>query len=54
MDGDDCGAINVMNEWQAQLKYSKKSCLSAALFTTNPAHEFTGLEPEPPRCEGRY
>jgi hypothetical protein len=33
IDGDDCGAIVGMNEWQKTPKYSEKTCPSAALST---------------------
>jgi hypothetical protein len=36
LEGDDCGAISGMNEWQGKQKYSEKTCLSAALCTTDP------------------
>jgi hypothetical protein len=35
-DGDDCGAIGGMNEWQEKPKYSEETCHSAALSTTDP------------------
>jgi hypothetical protein len=35
-DGDDCGAIGGMNNWQEKPKYSEKICLSAAFSTINP------------------
>jgi hypothetical protein len=41
IDGDDCGAISGMNEWQGKLKYLEKTCTSAALSTIDP----TRLEP---------
>jgi hypothetical protein len=30
-DGDDCGAVSGMNEWQGKPKYSVKICPSAAM-----------------------
>jgi hypothetical protein len=30
------GAVGGMNGWQGKLKYSGKTCASAALFPTNP------------------
>jgi hypothetical protein len=47
IDGDDCGAISGMNEWQGKPKYWKETCPSAALSTTNPM-TCPGLEPGPP------
>jgi hypothetical protein len=35
IDGDDCGTISVINEWQGKPKYWGRTCLSAALFTTD-------------------
>jgi hypothetical protein len=35
-DDHDCGAISAMNEWQGKPKYWEKTCLSAALSTTDP------------------
>jgi hypothetical protein len=32
VDGDDCGAVSAMNEWQGKPKY----CPSANLSTTDP------------------
>jgi hypothetical protein len=32
---DECRAINWWNDWQEKLKNSEKTCLTAALFTTN-------------------
>jgi hypothetical protein len=34
IDDDDCGAVGGMNEWQGKLKYSEKTCPSAAVSTT--------------------
>jgi hypothetical protein len=31
IDGDDCGAISGMNEWQGKQKYSEETCTGAAL-----------------------
>jgi hypothetical protein len=36
IDGDDCGAISGMNDWQGKPKYSEETCPSAALSTTDP------------------
>jgi hypothetical protein len=36
IDGDDCGGISGMNEWQEKQEYSEKTCPSAALSTTDP------------------
>jgi hypothetical protein len=36
IDGDDCGGISGMNEWQRTPKYSEITCPSAALSTTDP------------------
>jgi hypothetical protein len=36
VDGDECGAISGMIEWQGRRKCSEKTCLSAALSTTAP------------------
>jgi hypothetical protein len=33
IDGDDCGAITGMNEWQSKPKYSEETCSNAALST---------------------
>jgi hypothetical protein len=33
---DDCGAINVTDDWQGKPKHSEKTCRRAAVFTTNP------------------
>jgi hypothetical protein len=38
IDGDDCGAVSGMNEWQAKSKYSEETFPSAALTTTDPTH----------------
>jgi hypothetical protein len=45
IDGDDCGAISGLNEWQERLKYSEKTCPSAALSTTDPTWIDRGLNP---------
>jgi hypothetical protein len=37
IDGDDCGAISGMNEWQGKPKYSEETWPSAALYITDPA-----------------
>jgi hypothetical protein len=36
IDSDDCGAVRGMNEWQWELKYSKKACPSAAVSPQSP------------------
>jgi hypothetical protein len=49
IDGDDCGAISGMNEWQGKPKYSEETCPSAALSTT----DHTCLDPgSNPGCRG--
>jgi hypothetical protein len=35
-DGDDCGVISGMNEWQEKPKYSEETSLGAALSTIDP------------------
>jgi hypothetical protein len=35
-DGDDCGAVRGMNDWQGKLKCSEKTFPNDALCTTNP------------------
>jgi hypothetical protein len=30
IDGDDCGAVGGMNDWQGKPEYWEKTCLSAA------------------------
>jgi hypothetical protein len=37
VDGDECGAVRGMNEWQKKSEYSKKTCLNTALITTDPS-----------------
>jgi hypothetical protein len=34
-DGDDCGAVSWMSEWQGKLKYLEITCVNAALSTTD-------------------
>jgi hypothetical protein len=36
MEGDVCGAISGMNEWQGNPKYSEETYPSAALSTADP------------------
>jgi hypothetical protein len=36
-DGDDCGALSGINDWQGKLRYSEKTYHSASLSTTDPA-----------------
>jgi hypothetical protein len=36
IDGDDCGAVGGINEWQGKQQYSEKTCPNAALFTADP------------------
>jgi hypothetical protein len=36
VDGDGCGAIGGMNEWQGKPEYSERTCLCAALLTSDP------------------
>jgi hypothetical protein len=31
IDGDDCGAVGGLDEWQGKPKYSEETCPSAAL-----------------------
>jgi hypothetical protein len=40
-DGDDCGAISGVNDWEGKPKSSEKTCSSAALPITEP----TWLDP---------
>jgi hypothetical protein len=42
---DDCEAISEMHEWQGKPKYWKKTCLSAALSTTDPTLLDPGSNP---------
>jgi hypothetical protein len=35
-DGDDCGVITGMNEWQGKLKYSEEICPRATLSNKDP------------------
>jgi hypothetical protein len=35
VDGDDCGAVSGMNEWQGKQMYWEETCPSAALSTTD-------------------
>jgi hypothetical protein len=34
IDGDECGAVNGMNEWQGKPKYLEKTGPSVPLFST--------------------
>jgi hypothetical protein len=34
-NGNDCGAISGMNEWQGKPKYTEKTCPSAPLSATD-------------------
>jgi hypothetical protein len=45
IDGDDCGAISVINEWQGKPKYCEETCPSAALSTTDPTRLDSGSNP---------
>jgi hypothetical protein len=36
IDGDDCGAISGINEWEGKLKYLEKTRPSVILSTTDP------------------
>jgi hypothetical protein len=36
IDGDDCGAVGGMDEWQGKPEYWEETCPSAALSTTDP------------------
>jgi hypothetical protein len=50
IDGDDCGAIGGMNEWQGKPKYWEETCPSAAVTTTG----LTCIDPGPnPGRRGR-
>jgi hypothetical protein len=42
---DDCGEIDVMNEWKGKSKYSQEICFSAALSTRDPTWLNSGLNP---------
>jgi hypothetical protein len=42
IDGDDCGAISEMNDWQGKPKYVEEAWPSAALSTTNPTWLYSG------------
>jgi hypothetical protein len=46
IDGDDCGTLNGMNEWQEELKYSEDSCPNAAVSTTDSILLDPGLHPD--------
>jgi hypothetical protein len=46
IDGDDCGAISGMNEWQGKPKYSEKPCRSVALSITDSTWLGPGSNPE--------
>jgi hypothetical protein len=37
IDGDECGAISGINEWQGKPKFLEKTCPSAVLATKDPA-----------------
>jgi hypothetical protein len=50
VDGDDCGAISGMNEWQGKPKYSVETWSSAALSITDP----TWLDPGSKRERSRW
>jgi hypothetical protein len=41
IDGDDCGAVGGIIEWQEKWKYSGNACPNAALSSTDPI----GIEP---------
>jgi hypothetical protein len=45
-DGDGCGAISGMNEWQEKSKYSMRTCPSAALCTTDRTRLDPGSNPD--------
>jgi hypothetical protein len=38
-DGDDCGAVSVMHQWQGKPKYSEETCPSAAMSTVDPTND---------------
>jgi hypothetical protein len=46
IDGDDCGAISSISEWQGKPKYSKKTCSIAALCATEPKLLDSGSKPD--------
>jgi hypothetical protein len=35
IDGDDCGGIGGMNDWQEKVNYLEKACPSTTLSTTD-------------------
>jgi hypothetical protein len=51
IDGDHCGAVSGMNEWQGKRKYSEETCPSAAMSTKY----LTWLDPgsNPGRSNGK-
>jgi hypothetical protein len=51
IDGDDCGAVSGMSEWQVKLNYLEEAFTSAALSNTDPTLLDPGSNPGPPRCE---
>jgi hypothetical protein len=48
IDGDGCGTISGMNEWQGKPKYLEETCRSADLSTTDPTW------PDPGSNQGRH
>jgi hypothetical protein len=44
MDGDYCGAVSGMNEWQGKPKFLERTSPSAALSTTDPTWLVPGLD----------
>jgi hypothetical protein len=53
MDGYGSEETDGMNEWQGKLKYSDKTCLSAALATADPIHDWTWSRTQAAAMEGR-
>jgi hypothetical protein len=47
IDGNNCGAVSGMNEWQGKRKYWEETCPSAALSTTDPTHDMTCAQTRP-------
>jgi hypothetical protein len=45
IDGDDCGAISVMNEWQGKPKYSEKNLPQCRSVHYRSHMTLPGLEP---------
>jgi hypothetical protein len=45
IDGDDCGAITGMNEWQGKLKYWEENYVIASKSITDTTLQDPGLNP---------